>query len=271
MAKISTRERHKYFDKIAAYKTAIDTILRREQNTVQQIKSNSTGAAYKRLNLAEEMLNLTANYIIINGVSMSVLKVKNEDALNDARKALYKSVIYLEETVSNYIDAPFSEYEEKVAEIESFDASQRYLLARKVGFAIALLKNAYGDNTKWKWTFVELEGRYATVVKNLLNLRDAVAQTDPRSPFYEPTVFHLRLMKKLMMQAANRYRDKYELSTNRIDDFKLGINFLTSLRRLHAVLGDRDEAETVKKKLDVWTTKLESDLKRQEELARKKS
>ena len=270
MAKISTEDRYKYLEKISPYKTVIDGILNREQSIVQLVKKDPETAAYKRLTLVEEMLNLASYYIIINGVSQSVLKVKNEDALNDGRKALYKSVIYLEEVVTNFIDAPFSEYEERIAEIESLDAARRYLLARKMGLAIELLENAYGDNTKWKWSFVELEGRYATVVKNMINLRSAVSNTDPRSPNYEPTVYHMRLIKKLLMQAADRYREKYELSTSRIDDFKQGILFLAALRRLHMVMGERDEAEIVKKKLDIWTVKLESDMKKQEEPVPKK-
>ena len=267
MAKISTEERHKYFDKIKAYKTTIDEILKREQAAALEIRNNPQEAAFKRLELADEMLNLTSYYIITNGVSNSVLKVKNEEALNEGRKTLYKSVIYLEEVVSNYVDSPFSDYEEKLAVIENFGEAKRYLLARKMGLTLDLLKSAYGDNTKWKWSFVELEGRYAVVVKNMLNLRNAVANTDPRSPDYEPTVYHLRLIKRLLGQSADRYREKYELSTSRIDDFKQGIHFLAALRRLHIVMGDRDEAEIIKKKLDIWTVKLESDSRKQKEAA----
>ncbi|MDR1239762.1 MAG: hypothetical protein LBK27_06585 [Treponema sp.] len=269
MAKISSEERHKYFERIKPYKEAADKILKGEQSVLMEIKKDHGGAAFKRLTLVDEMLNLTSNYMVLNGISQSVLKVKNEDALNDGRKSLYKSVIYLEEIVSNYVDAPFSDYEEKLAEIESVDAARRYLLVRKLGLAIQMLEEAYGDNTKWKWSFVELEGRFAAAAKNIIDLRNAVANTDPRSPEYEPTVYHLRLVKKLLMQAADRYREKYELSTNRVDDFKQGINFLAALRRFHIVLGDRDEAETVKKKFDIWSAKLESDLKKQEEMRKR--
>jgi hypothetical protein len=269
MAKISTEERHKYFERIKPYKDTVDAILKQEQITLMAIKKDPAGIAFKRLALVDEMLNLTSNYMVLNGISQSVLKVKNEDSLNDGRKSLYKSVIYLEEIVSNYVDAPFSDYEEKLAEIESIDAARRYLLVRKMGLAIQLLEDAYGDNTNWKWSFVELEGRFAATAKNIIDLRNAVANTDPRSPNYEPTVYHLRLIKKLLMQAADRYREKYELSTNRIDDFKQGINFLAALRRLHIVLGDREETETVKKKLDIWSAKLESDSKKQEEIQKR--
>jgi hypothetical protein len=265
MAKISNEERHQYFQKIHAYKTMIGEILKREQAILLVIRKNPAGAAFKRLALVDDMLNLASYYIILSCVSQSMLKVKNEDALNDGRKSLYKSVIYLEEVVSNYVDAAFSEYEEKLAALETVNAAQRYLLIRKMGLAIALLENAYGDNTKWRWSFVELEGRYAAVAKNIFDLKSAVSNTDPRSPNYEPTVYHLRMIKKLLMQAADRYREKYELSTNRVDDFKVGITFLGALRRIHVLMGDRDEAEMVKKKQEIWSSKLEADIKKQEE------
>jgi hypothetical protein len=271
MAKISDKERHTYLEKTKVYQEAIETILEREKHTLSLIEAEPQGAALKRLTLAEEMLNLVSYYIILSGVSQSMLKVKNEDALNDGRKSLYKSVIYLEELVTNYVDAAFTDYEDKLVELSVLDAARRYLLIRKMGFALNLLEYAYGDNTKWKWSFVELEGRYAAVAKNIIDMKNAVANTDPRSPNYEPTVYHLRLIKKLLMQAADRYREKYELSTNRTDDFKQGISFLNALRRIHIVLGDRDEAEMVKKKLDIWSAKLEMDVKKRNLLAQKKS
>ncbi|MDR2607451.1 MAG: hypothetical protein LBC57_03585 [Treponema sp.] len=270
MAKISEEERHKYFEKVSGYRQNTKIILKREQNVLAVIKKDPATAAFKRLALVDDMLNLASNYITISAVSQSVLKVKNEDALNDGRKSLYKSVIYLEEIVSNLVDAPFTDYEEKLASIETVDARRRYDLVRKMGFAIQLLENAYGDNTKWKWSFVELEGRFAAVAKNIIDLKTAVANTDPRSPAYEPTMYHLILAKKLLMQAADRYREKYELSTNRIDDFKMGIHFLNALRRLHILLGEPNDAETVKKKFDIWKNKLETDIKKTEELAMKK-
>jgi len=270
MAKISNEDRHQYFEKIKVYKTTIQALLKREKAVLQIIKRDSRGAALKRLTLVDDMIFLASNYIILGGVSQSMLKQRNEEALNEGRKSLYKAVIYLEEVVSPLVDSPYSEYEENLVEIIPIDAKRRYDIVRKVGMALQLLKDAYGDNTKWKWAFVELEGRYAAVVKNIIDLKAAVSNTDPRSPDYEPTIYHLRLIKKLLMQAADRYREKYELSTNRIDDFKMGINFLNALKRIHILLGERDNAETLKKKAEIWAAKLEVDMKKQEEAASKK-
>ena len=256
----------KNIEQINAYRAAIETILKQEQDTLVVIKSNGPDAALRRLTLADSMLNLASNYIVMDGVVQSVLKVKNEDSLNEARKALYKSIIYLEEIVSNYIDAPYSDYEEKLEEIENITPAERYLFVRKMGLAIELIENAYGDNTKWKWTFVDMEGRYASVAKNIINLRDVMINSSLDSEHYEPTVRHLMLVKKLLSQAADRYRQKYELSTNRIDDFKMGISFLAALRRLNVVTGNQVEAVEAKKKLDVWNVKLATDMEKQEKL-----
>lgn len=271
MAKISNEDRHQYFEKIKVYKETTEAILLRERNILTVLQKDPNGGAFKKLALADEMLNLASNYIVISGVSQAVLGVKNEDALNEARKALYKSVIYLEEVVTGYIDVPYSDYEDKVAELESVDAARRYALIRKLGLAIRLVEESYGDNTKWKWAFVELEGRFATVAKNIFDLKNAVANMDPRAPDYEVTMYHVRTIKRLLSQAADRYREKYELSTNRIDDFKLAINFLGALRRIHVLLSERDEAETVKKKYDIWSAKLETDQKKKEEAHLKKA
>jgi len=99
----------------------------------------------------------------------------------------------------------------------------------------------------------------AVITKNILDLKAAEANRDPRSPDYEPTMYHLILLKKLLNQAADRYREKYELSTRRIDDFQMAIRFLGALRMIHILLGDREDAENVKRKFDVWTARMQAD------------
>ena len=111
MAKISEADRQAYQDKVRIYIAMTKALLKTEKDLILESRKPSSDAILKKLVLADEMLNLASNYMAINGISQAVLKVKNEEALNDARKSLYKAVIYLEETVSNYIDVPFSDYE----------------------------------------------------------------------------------------------------------------------------------------------------------------
>ena len=265
MGKIKEHERQSYHEKVKNYVSMTKSLLENEKTLLDEAQKGAPHSALHKLTLADEMLNLTSNYIAINGVSQVVLKTKNEEALNEGRKSLYKAVIYLEEIVSDYIDAPYSEYEEKLAVIESFDANQRYNLVKKMGLALDLLENAYGDNSKWRWTFVELEGRFAITAKNILDLRNVLTNSSPQSPYYDSTVYHLRLVKKLLIQAADRYRGKYELSTGQMSDFRTGILFLAGLRRLHIVLAESEEAESIKKKIAIWKAKFDADMKKQEE------
>ena len=263
-------DQQKYLEKIKPYMAIIDSILREEGNERLLIKKGGSGVALKRLALTEEMLSLTANYIILNGISQSILKENNEEFLIEGRKSLYKAVIYLEEIVSPLVDAPFSEYAERLTGIAIVDALKRFTLIKKIGLTLDLLKNACGDDAKWKWAFVELEGRFAAIAKNIINLKTVVANKNPDSFDYEPTMYHLKLIKKLLLRAAEHYREKYELSSKRIDDLKMAIQFLNALRRIHSHLGERENAEALKKKADSWTVKLEMDMKKQEEAALKR-
>ncbi|MCL2758811.1 MAG: hypothetical protein FWD22_01200 [Treponema sp.] len=270
MAKISDQDRQMYQEKVKYYVSMTKVLLDTEKKLSQEAKKNTPDSSMRKLTLADEMLNLASYYIAINGMSQAVLKTKNEESLNDARKSLYKAVIYLEEVVSNYIDSPYSDYEAKLLAISSFDPNQRYNLICKMGLAIDMLEQAYGDNSKWRWTFVELEGRFAATAKNIIDLKSIYVNMSPGAEFYESSVYHLRLIKKLLAQSADRYREKYELSTGQTLDFKTGINFLGALRRLHIILAENEESQEIKKKLTIWSTKLETDLKKQEEAKKKK-
>ena len=256
-------ERRQYNERIASCLAAVKDTLNREQNLLHGIKTEPDGAPTGQLSLVEEMLNLSSYYLVMNGISQALLNQKNEEALNEARKSLYKSIIYLEGIVSALVDAPLSDYEERLAAIAFLDAAARYRLTRKMGLAIQLMENAYGMNTKWKWTFVELEGRYAAVTKNLLDAHGITGTFNHESPDYEPSLYHLRLAKKLLLRTANRYREMYELSTGRLDDFQKGIAFLSALRRLYMAIGDRYELALLEKKLDRWNAKLETDTRKQ--------
>ena len=263
MAKITAESREAFAVKMQPYKDSIDKVFEKEKSLFALMEKDSAGSSYKRMLLAEDMIYVTTLYVLINNLSVKILSTKGLDALNEGRKALYKAIIYLEETVSNLIDAPFSDYEDRVAQIANIPLTKRYELSRKLGLAIRLVVDAYGDNTKWRWSFIELQGRLATVAKNMLDMKAASKiYFDPRNPDYDTAVYYFRLIKKLLGEAADGYRDRYELSTRRLDDIRLGINYLIALRRIQLNLGESEDAEETKKKAVVWKTKMDSDQKK---------
>jgi hypothetical protein len=263
MAKITDERREKLSKQLEPYTALVKQSLEKEKNILDLMARSTAGNSYKKLILCEDMIYLTTLYLAINAFSMEPLGVNNTDALNEGRKTLYKAVIYLEETVTNFVDAPFSEYEETVSQIANTTIEKRYLIIRKLGLAIRMIIDAYGDNTKWKWSFVELNGRFAAVAKNIIDLKAASKiYFDPGARDYETTVNFLRLVKKLLGQSADKYRDRYEFSTHRPDDLNAGINFLLALRRICILTSEADEAEEMKKKALVWKNKMEEDKKK---------
>jgi len=269
VGKISSTARNKYTERIKEYKNQVEEIHIKEKKILSILNEEEEDSSYKRLILADDSLNMVSYYLLMNQLSIAFLGVKNENMLNDARKRIYQSIIYLEQVVTDYIDSPFSDYEEKLEQIVNFDDKQRLDLIKKLGFSINSVKEGYGNNSRWKWSFVEIEGRFGTISKNLINLKSFVSGMDPRIEGYEIRTKHLSLVKELLNDSAKRYREKYELSTFRIDDFKKAIQYLAALKRLLSVLGDIGSIEELKKKIDIWKAKMDSDQRKKESGNRK--
>lgn len=262
MAKISEQTRLQFKEVISPYNDKITQTLEKEKTILNTIHPGNPGTEQKKIGLCEDMIYVSTLYMAQNALSLKLMEVKNNDALNDARKILYKAIIYLEEVVTNNIDVSYSDltpYHEKIVDIP---LSKRYEIIKKLGLAIRMLKDAFGENSKWKWSFVELDGRFATVAKNFIDTKNAVKDYfDPSVEAYEETVVYFRLVQRLLDTSAQGYRDKYELSSRRIDDMRNGIKFLLALHRLYIVLGQTSIAEEVKKKATVWKDKMDADQK----------
>ncbi len=262
MAKITNEDRELFKKEAKQYEDLIKAELDKEKEMLATMKGDAVGVEYKKLILAEQMIYIATLYNAINSASVKILDVKNNDALNEGRKILYKSIIYLEEIVTNIINAAQSDVSEKLEAVANTPLEKRYFLIRKLGLAIQMIIDAFGDNSKWKWSFVELEGRFAVVAKNFYDFKEYIkAYFDPNNPDNENSILYLRLIRTLLDKSANAYRDKYELSSRRLDDMKAAINFLLALRRVSVTLGESETAEELKKKAMTWKEKMEADQK----------
>jgi hypothetical protein len=265
MGKISQDQRNRYFEKVKGYRKTIEAGLAKEKILLDLLSKDESGGGYKRFKLANDALDLCSWYMLVNALSVSLLGIKSEDYLLEARKTLVRAIKYLEDTVSGYLDQPFSDYEAKLEEIKDFDAESRYRLLRKLGFAVQTLEDSFGENSKYSASFIELWGKVSTVGKNLVNLKTAVPDMDFSSPIRPTVLNHITLVKTLLQRSADRYREQYELYTHKVQDFRSAIIYLQALRRIHVNLSERDEAETLKRKIEIWSSKLETDMKKEEE------
>ena len=264
MGKISAEAKQRYDDRVKEYKQQIEAYQRREKEVLATLDSDPQ-ASYKRFTLADERLNMASLYLLLNRISLSMLSVKNDSFVREAHRCCYQSLIFLEDVVTDYLDAPFSEYSDHLQAIERLSERARYDLMRKTGFTIQSVAEDFGSNTKWRWSFVELEGRLATITKNVLNLRAVISELDPRIDGYELRIAHLKLAKDLLQRSADRYLERYTLATSRIDDFKRAIDYLLALKRLHTLLGETEQADVMKRKADVWKSRMEDEERRAEQ------
>jgi hypothetical protein len=263
-----TEEERYYEDKRKPFLMIVKELLQKERDMLEASRNDPDNAADKLFELAGEMLNLASYYFIFNNLSLAILKTRNEDALNEARKTIYKAVIYLENIVTGKINVPYSEYEYHLTElVVAVDEQRRFDMVKKMGFTISLLIDAYGSHSKWKWSFVELEGRFAVTAKNMLELSAAVANTDPASPVCAPTMRHFSIVKQMLADVSAKYRDRYNLSTQRVEDLQSAQSFLESLRYIHSALGEQTEADNVKKQCEILESKIENELKKKQEAA----
>jgi hypothetical protein len=262
MSKISEETRLHFNEAIQPYKGKTTATLAKEKTMLNGMHKGDIDYENKKLILCEDMIYAASLYMAQNSLSLRLMEVKNNDALNDARKLLYKAIIYLEEIVSDTIDVPYTDLTPLLETIHNVPIIRRFTLIRKLGLAITMLKDAFGDNSKWKWSFVELEGRFATVSKNFIDMKAAYKDYfDPSGADYETTVLYIRMIQKQLNDSATAYRDKYELSTRRIDDMRNAIKYLLALRKLYIAIGDSAQAEEVKKKAVVWKDKMDADHK----------
>ena len=262
MGKITQEQRNRYFEKVKDHKKAIEAGLAKEKTLLELLAADDQGAGYKRLRLCDASLDLCSWYLLVNNLSVTLLGIKNEDYLLEARKTLVRAIKYLEDTVSPYLDVPFSEYEEKLAEISNFEPDGRFRLVRKIGFTTQSLEDAFGDSSKYSSSFIEIWGKVGAVAKNLVNFKTAVVDMDFASPLRPIVMSHIGVVRALFQKTADKYREQYELYTHKHEDFKKAIVYLQALRRVQTMIGERDEAETLKRKIDIWWSKLEADLKK---------
>ena len=197
MAKITNEDRELFKKESKQYEDLIKAELDKEKEMLTTMKGDAVGVEYKKLILAEQMIYIATLYNAINTASVKILEVKNNDALNEGRKILYKALIYLEEVVTNIVNVAPSEVSDKMEAIANTPLEKRYFLVRKLGLAIQMIIDAFGDNSKWKWSFVELEGRFAVVAKNLYDFKNYVkAYFDPGDADNENSILYICLTSR---------------------------------------------------------------------------
>ena len=257
----------KFDSEIHALKGKVDEINRK----IKYLESKQGGNEnLNSLQIATLYVDLVSIYCAMTDLSLNLLGYKNESYLDVGRKSLYKALILMEGMLSNAIDIPLNENYELLSTLEDFSDSDRLKLIRRFGYTISLLADRYGENSKWKWSFVEIEGRYAVITKNFFNFKRYQQMNNPNVEGFDDRYDYMLLIKDLLLESSNRYRKKYELTSHSIEDMKKAIDFLKALKRIHILFKENNELQNVSKRIELWSQKLEADILMQEKQAKKK-
>ena len=223
--------------------------------------SNTPDVIKCDLSLAHLILEEIGAFIMISKLSLKKLDIKNEATLNQARKNLYLVIQIFEEMLGREIDAPLTHNEkllEKFSELHS--NLERFELIKKIAVYLQTIKYLYGDNSKWKWSFVELEGRLVAVFKNIISFTQLFKNLDPSIEGYHERMDLLRVLNEQIDYVSERYRSKYELTGKGIDDMKSALGFLSFKKRIAVLMGDNEMVSNCKKKIETWKKKLNDDI-----------
>lgn len=262
------KDKKRFSVEVAYLKNKVDEINQKIKHL--EIKKDENENLNK-IRVASHYVDLVSIYCAMTDLSLSLLGYKNESYLDKGRKSLYKSIISLEAVVSNYIDMPLGENYELLKSLDGFSDAERIKLVRKIGYTVSLLADRYGENSKWKWSFVEIEGRFSVIAKNLFDFRTFQAKNDPREEGFNERYDYLYLVKEFLIKSSNRYREKYELTNQNADDMKKAIDYLRALKRIHILFNESEEVQNVGKRIELWAQKFETDLKEKEKKLKMKA
>lgn len=246
-------------EKARTYETNIRKLRDSEHEVLEKCRQEPWYAPLLLWPLSNDMLNLASNYLVLNGITLNVSGRRDDVSLAEAKKAVFKSIFFLEKIVTGKVDVPFSEYEEKLSRLEDISAQQKYDRVRKLGIAIALVKSAYQGDAAQRWAFVDIEGRFAAVAKNLFDIKCGFA---PGSPNYEPLKNHQQLVLKLLKEQARQYQERFSSISKRPEDMRLALSYLAALRRFYEIRNLPYNAEELKRRYDLWNKVYNIELKK---------
>lgn len=263
-----------------AEKVAYNNYVKEQQAEIEHAKSRLKDITGKRKSMPNiqgylnieailEHIKIIKLFIKMNDISLDMLGQKNETFLNNARKEVYKILQFAEENVGNDIDRSLKENEDYLGKIDKVDPAQILNLMLLIQDAISRLIKRFGESSKWKWSFVDIQGRLAIIMKNFIHFTDLHKSRDPRIKYFKERRDLLKLAKNNLSAAAQQYRTRYEVSTNVPADMIKSIELLSALRKINVLTGQAEEATKLKNTIDALRERLEADEKKKKQKKKK--
>jgi hypothetical protein len=211
---------------------------------------------YYQIAVVLNSLRLMNTCLNINELSTHILKLKSEIYLNIARKEAYSVISAMEKVVGADFENGLDENRELLDSITEFNPQQRLNFIKGFRKTLNEIIDAYGTNSKWKWSWPEMHFKLAVLAKNLFDFRAYEKESDLDSPYYYVRKEHFDVIIELANIAAQEYRTKFDLSTNDVGDLKKCIHILEMNRKIFQITGNGDEMVRAKTLIESMNAKI---------------
>jgi len=262
---ISKAQKAAYNDEIKSLKAEGESLDKMIKEVLLKKRKNQKLEPYYNLEIVNYLLRSIELNLKTNDLSINMLGIKNIKNLDVAKSSFSKILQLMKENFGDEVDREsLKENEEHLAKVGKLNARQILDLAVRINEVFFALKSSIGEDSKWKWLFVELQAKAAIMIRNLINFSDIQKYRDPRMEFFHDRREHLKLAKESLEEAAKLYRTKYELSAKSREDLKKSIEYLEALRKIHITMGESTESDKLKTTIDAARLTLEAGDKKQD-------
>ncbi|TFH42942.1 MAG: hypothetical protein E4G96_02320 [Chrysiogenales bacterium] len=256
---VSKAERAAYNDEIKDIKREVDQIRKTLNEVATKKKKSPSLANYYNFEMASLRMDSIEGFVKMNDLSVEMLGLKNSGPLENARKEYYRVLQDMEDVVGQQVDRSLKENDEHLATVNRLSTAHILAFVKRMHRILETLKNRFGQDSKWKWSFVDLQARTAVIIKNITSFSEIARLRDPRSPYFYERRDLMQLCKDTLTEAARQYRTKYEMAGKARDDLKKSIDYLSALRKIHVLFGEEAEASKLKNILDAGKMTLEAE------------
>jgi hypothetical protein len=230
----------------------------------KSMAGNDKLAPFFHIGIASKILKQVDVYIDMNILSERMMGIKNNANLDTAKRMLNNLFLEMEKVVTLNLDMSLTHNKELIDQIRPFNPRMRLNFYKYVEKSIRRLISAYGENTKWKWSFPELWAKLAIIGKNIIDFREIQAKRDPREEFFYDRQEMLNIVKDALFSASAQYRDKFEISTKSSNDLVYAMKLLQDLRKIATMTGDVELGKKCKSGIDSYKTRIKAEEKSKE-------
>jgi hypothetical protein len=148
---ISKAQKAAYNEDIRIIKIRSDELEKKSKDLFNKRKNNPNLGPYYNLEIVTYLINTIELYLKMNDLSVTMLGIKNNKSLDDAKSNFSKVLLLLKETVGDEIERDsLKENEEYLYRIDKIHTRQILDLLIKINTTFSGLRSNMGEESKWK-------------------------------------------------------------------------------------------------------------------------